>query len=834
MLLLALSSLRRRKAAVVGAFLALFSAAAMVCSCGALLETGIHGTVAPQRYAGAPVVVTADQQVHWTKVKHKHGKTKTKTKSKALADRAWLAPSVGVRLNRISDAIVVPDRTFPAEIFIGTGRFIPGEGGRTVGHNWAAAQLTPYHLVAGRPPTKPRQVVVDAGLAHATGLDVGSTTGIQSTGAPGEYVVVGIAQPRNPVTDESAIFFSDVEAKTLAAHGGSVSAYGVFGVRPDRVRSALQGTAAQVATGDDRGTAEFPEATAARARLTSMGGAMGGTAVLVAGLVLVGIFSLSVQQRHRELALLRAVGATPRQVRRLIGREALVLGLAAATPGALLGLPLAAAIRAEFVSAGAVPGTVTLTRGPLPVMGAVLVTVLAAVVAARISARRISRIRPVEALAESAVERGRVGTVRVTAGLLCAAGAGAVSAVLTHLHTEPAATPVTYLAVLLWLFAAGLLGPILARAAVAVLGVPAHLSPVGGYLAVQNSRLRSRRLAAVMTPLALLIGMTSTILFVPATLTSAARSQLGAGLHADRVVASSGPGVADRVVDRLRRTAGVSAAVPVTRSTIWVGRDKRSAEGIGRHGVDQVMDPDVTSGSLAALRPGTIAMSDRAADGRHLGDIVRVTLGDGTKATYRLVATYRRGLAFGDTLLPFTTLRRHQDDPLATAVLVRGAVDPTIVRDTPGLRVETGAAYLRSVDDRGWGNAAVDFVFVVLIVVFSSIATINTLALATMARSRELSLLRLVGATIRQVRGLLRWELAFVLALAAAVGGGAAYVVLCGFSTGMTGSSTPTIEPVVLCLLLLGAVATAAVATFVPAAILLRRNAAAEVATRGG
>lgn len=832
MLRLALSSLRRRKSSVVGAFLALFCAAAMVCGCGALLETGIHGSIAAQRYAGTPTIVTADQQIHWTKIKHKHGGIKKKTKSKQLAERAWTPAGIGEKLEAVPGATVVPDRTFTAEMYSAAGGFVPGLNDKTLGHNWQSAKLTPYRLVDGTAPTRNDQIVIDRGLAQRAHLTVGSRIGVQSTASPTTYVVSGVADPWHPVTEQSAIFFSEHEATRLAGHGSAVAAYGVFGADTGDIRNALRGTDARVATGGSRGAAEFPDAAAARVALTSMGGAIGGTALIVAVLVVVGIFSLSVQQRHRELALLRVVGATPCQVRRLIGREALVVGLLSGIPGAVAGIPLADLILRRFIAAGAMPDTVRLTRSAFPVLAAALLTVIAALAAARISARRIARISPADALTEAATERTGIGAVRLLAGLLCTAGATVITVVLSHLHTEPAAIPVTYLSALLWLIAAALLGPLVVRGAAVLLGVPWRMSTVGGFLAIENSKLRSRRVAAVVSPLALLIGMTATIVLVPATLASAARTQAVDGLRADHVLRSSGPGVPDRAIDELRHTDGVTAAVPVIRSTMWVGRDKRSVRGVGSAGLTHVIDPGVVRGSLHSLRTGTIAMSALAAQGRPIGSTVRVTLGDGTEASYRLVAVYDRSLGFGDTMMPWGTLRQHVDDPVAGEVLVRGPVGANSLAAFPGLQLTDGQSYAQATDPRSGGTAGANSIFLALIIGFSAIAAINTLAMATMDRSREFSLVRLVGATARQVRSCLRWEVALLLAIAAAVGSAAAWATLTGFSIGMVGGSSPAVAPRTVLLILGAATTIAATATLVPAGLLLRRHAIDEVSKR--
>lgn len=156
-----------------------------------------------------------------------------------------------------------------------------------------------------------------------------------------------MAAPATAVRHQTSLFFSAAEARRLADHPGRVTAFGVIpdaGTGTGQLRrtatDALRGTGAQVSTGDARGPVEFLDAAAGRIKLVSMGGAMAGTSLLVAVLVVVGTFALTVQQRHRELALLRAVAATSGQIRKLLGREALIVGAAAGSAGAVLGLPL--------------------------------------------------------------------------------------------------------------------------------------------------------------------------------------------------------------------------------------------------------------------------------------------------------------------------------------------------------------------------------------------------------------------------------------------------------------------------------------------------------------
>ncbi|MEU2420610.1 ABC transporter permease [Streptomyces sp. NPDC007851] len=823
MLRYALKTVRARKAAFLGAFLALLCAAALISACGTLLDTGLRGTIRTERYAAAPVVVSADQYVHRTTVKHKHGKTKVKHKAKPIAERAWLPADLAARLARTPGvARVVPELTFLAQPLTPAGT-----GGRTAyGHAWESAALTPYRLVTGTAPKAAGDLVVDRDLAARAGLRPGDRLTVQSTQTPRTYRITGIAAPATDVRHQTSLFFSAAEARRLAAHPGQVTAFGVLpahGTDPGRLKQAvartLHGTTAQVSTGAARGPVEFLDAAAARVRLVSMGAAMGGTSLLVAILVVVGTFVLTVQQRHRELALLRAIAAAPGQIRRLLGREALIVGALAGTLGALLGLPLGAWLQSRFVALGAVPATLQHTTGLFPPAVALGATMTGAWAAARIASRRISRIRPTEALAESRVEPARPAPARIAAGLLLLAGGTALVVLLTSLRTEPASTPVTFLAVVVLATSVALLGPLLVKAAALLLAGPLRLTGHGGRLATANLRGNAARMASVVTPLTLLIGMTCTVLFVQSTLADAARAQTRAGVTADWVVSAQGPGVPAEAARRLRTRH--DAVTEVVRTTVRIGLDKYPAQGVTPEGLTCTWDPEVTAGSLGRLTDRTVAVSELAAGQHHLkpGSTLVLTLGDGTPATLTVAAVYARGLGFGDLTFAHDLVAHHVDNPLASSVLVSTsrtqAQLATTLREFPGLEILSPTVADSLQARRQQDNAEVNYLAMGMVLAFTAIAVVNTLAMSVTDRVREFALLRLAGATRRQVLRMLRTEVLAVLALATALGSGIALAVLTAFSVGMTGRAAPTVTP----LLYVTVVATAALLALMAAAL---------------
>ncbi|MEU6228318.1 ABC transporter permease [Streptomyces sp. NPDC047042] len=833
MLRYALKTVRARKAGFLGAFLALMCAGALITACGTLLETGLRGAVRTERYGAAPVVVSADQNVHRTTVKQKKGKTKVKHKAKPIAERAWLPEGIGRTLAGTPGvARVVPELTFMAEPLTPNGT-----GGRAAfGHAWESAVLTPYRLVAGTAPAAVTDVVVDRHLAERVGLEPGDRLAVQSTQSPRSYRVSGIAAPAAAVRHQTSLFFSDAEARRLAARPGQVTAFGVIpdaGTDPGRLRdavaTALRGTGAQVGAGDARGPVEFLDAAAARTKLVSMGGAMGGTSLLVAVLVVVGTFALSVQQRHRELATLRAVAATSGQIRRLLGREALIVGAAAGTAGALVGLPLGSWLHGRFVALGAVPATLEHTVGVFPPLAALAATLSGAWAAARIASRRVARIRPAEALAEARTERTRPAWGRLLAGLLLLAGGVVLVALLSVLRSEPASTPVTFLAVVVLSGSVALLGPVLVKAAALLLAGPLRLTGPGGRLATANLRGNAARMASVVTPLTLLIGMTCTVLFVQPTLGDAARAQVRESVRADWVVASRGPGVPSEAARQLRTHHTV--VTEVVRTTVRVGLDKYAAQGVSPAGLARTWDPDVTAGSLRGLTERTVAVSELAADQLHLkpGSTLKLTLGDGTPATLTVAAVYTRGLGFGDLTFAHDLLVHHVDNPLSASLLV--STDrtqtqlSTTLREFPGLEILSPATADSLQAQRLRANAEVNFLAMGLVLAFTAIAVVNTLAMSVSERVREFALLRLAGATRRQVLRMLRTEALAVLLLAGALGSAVALAVLTSFSIGMTGEAAPAVVPLVYATVVAVAGLLTLVGTALPGRVALRVRA---------
>jgi putative ABC transport system permease protein len=832
MLVLALSTLRSRKSGFAGAVIALFLAAAMVGACGMLLETGLSGAIPAERYAGTPVVVAGDQSAHWTDLHN----GKEKVKSKPLGDHVWIPAATGARLRSLPGVrAVAPELQFPAYV-VADGRPVPGPGGtRSLGHAWTSAVLTPFTLSSGTAPRAPGDVVVDSGVAHRAGLVVGSRVTVEATGLPSAYRVSGITA--QALSGQSALFFSPGQARRLAGHQGQVAAIGLLPragtsspALAAEARAALAGTGAVVYAGDQRGPLEFPDAARARITLISVAGSIGGTALLIAIGVVAGTFALSVRQRYREIALLRAVAATPRQVRKMLGREAQVVGLLAGAAGSAASIGLASWIRERFVAAGAIPDILHLSVSPYPMLAAVAATLAAAWVAARVAGRAVIRIRPAEALTEAAMERPAAGATRLLAGGGLLAVAIILTVVLGGLTTESAATPVVLLTALMWVAATTLLSPVIVAMAAGTLGVTlGAASRASGYLAAAGLRASARRYASALAPVTLMVTITCTTLFTQSTLGHAALAQTRAATLADYVLTAPEPGIPPATAASLRTIPGVASVIEVIHArALGMPPAKYTVTGVTPQNLSQTLDVGVRSGSMNNLRGDTVAVSDST--GMRLGETLRVRLGDGTPVSLRVAATYSRGLGLGDLIMPLGLVAAHVDDPLDDEVLVRASPGTGDLRsaltahisDIPGAQLLSGAGIRTWQAAQQQVNDDIQYLAMGLIIALTLIAAVNTLIMAVLDRRREFALLRMIGATRSQVRRLARWESLVVTLIAVAVGTVISLITLSAFARGMTGSRAPSVP----------AAAYLAVIAWATAVIFLTTEAAARSALR--
>lgn len=832
---LARASVRFRPASFAGSLVALLFSAAIITACGVLLQTGITAHVAPVRYQHTPVVVAGDPNVRIT-IGRGNGRS---TVDAALPDRPRVATATAAKIAaRPGVASAVPDPSFPVQS--GTAP----KNGTWTGRSYATAGLDTASgtvaLTEGRAP-RSGEVVLDAASARAAHLATGDRVALVAPGGTAAYRISGLAPAGR---GGATAWFPDGTADRISGHPGTADAIAVR-ARPGTTDAALAhevrqavGNDAQVLTGDARGRAEEPGLTEAKSVLTGLGGSFGGIAAMTAVFVVMGTIALATGQRSREFALLRAIGATPRQIRRTVATEAMIVAPVAGALGILPGLALASWWFDRLVDRGAVPEQVTLDIGALPMVVAIGTTLASALIAGYAAARRPARLRPSLALGEAAVQRRRPGPIRTALGLAAAVGGVVLAGVAAGESGDNAAN--TALGVVMCLLVAvALLGSPLAWLCTTVLGLPLRSAGASGSLAADNTRAHAHRLASAITPIAMVTAFCGTLVFLQSTIRHVADDHVRTGIVADHVLAPEGPGLPAATADRAARIPGVEAAVGVLRTGAVhrSGDVLLSATALGVSGdparLPRVLDLGVTSGSLGDLGAGTVALDASLARGMHVkpGDTVRLWLGDGTSVRPKLVATYERGLGLGEILLPRATVAAHATTALDSQVLIReapGADHAAVARrlqalGTPGTRVTDAAGFAAQADHNQELNAWANTVMAAVLGGFAAVAAANTLVMTVLDRRREVALLRLSGTTRRQVRGMMRWEALLVVGTGLLVGGAIAWTTLVPITRGITGAD-PYIPAGTALPLAAATVLLALAATGLPTRALLRRG----------
>ncbi|MFE4588201.1 ABC transporter permease [Streptomyces laurentii] len=800
-----------RRGIAAGVAAALLCAAALTGAFGVLLESALRAHGSADRYERAVAVVAASQRVETAQ----RGSS-DQTDARPLVERARVPVSVAHRVRAVPGVTeVVADVSLPV---------VTADGAVTTGRGWDATALTAVTVRAGRAPRAAHEVAVDSGSGSA----VGDTLRLQVGGrAPEPYRVSGLVAGRSAAGHD--VWFGQRTAQALGGHPEHADALVVLGTKGTSIqslRAAAPGLV--VATGADRGDVENPEVAAARLDLIGVCASIGGVALLVVLLIVTGLLDMSVRDRTRELAVLRAIGATPRQVRRVIVRETLKVAVPASLLGGLLSLGLGTLLH-RFMAERVLPPGLGLVLGPFPVVGALALAVLTAVGSAWLAARRVSGIRPARAMSETSTEPTRLPRWRMVTGLVFLVIGLGSAATAFALGGQVASAAMGGL-VLSLIWAAALLGPWIARAGIAALGpLMRLLFPVPGRLATDTATAAAVRLASVITPIALALSFGASQLFVQTTAVHATRTQAAAGVRADQVLVSDGPGVPRAMYQAVEKTAGPGTVTAVKRTTVVmpIADQLQSLPAQGMKGTLSNLDPGVKAGSLKGLRgTNTVALSSNVGSTADVGSTLSLWLGDGTLIHPKVVAVYDRGQGFGDVLLPHDVVAAHVTDAgHDDYLLVKGEADLRPVLDRfPGTHATSAGQYGAALTEKARAEGLPGLFAVAAISLFTLIGVMTTLAVATASRRRELALLRLIGATRGQVLAMLRLETCLVLGTGAAVGSLVAAVTLLTFGGAVTGLSALSVSPSV-CAAVLGTVFLSGMAAvMLPARRLLRRR----------
>ncbi|MEV6499788.1 ABC transporter permease [Streptomyces prunicolor] len=778
---LAIQMVGHRVTALIAVACAVLGGAALITGTGVLAESGLRSHLPAGRLAGASVVVAADQEFH-----------PPGDLPLALPERHRVAAQLVGELGRLPGVTAsVGDISFPAALVDAHGRVVASPSGdpQVSGHGWSSTKLLATGAqVTGSAPTSSGEVAVDSATAAAAGIKPGDRVQVvvNSRPANGYRVSALINAPG------AGVYFADktaVEISDLAGHSGRVDLVGLR-TAPGaeervaaEVRTKLKGTGLLAVTGAERGDTAAPGAGASRSLLVLLAGSLSGIVLLITGFVMASALAVAIGGQRRDLALMRAVGATPKQIRRLAAAQSTVVAAVAVAPGVGLGYLLAGQFRGLLADRGVIPAELPLTFSPLPALAAVVLMLLAVQVSARCSAWRTSRMPATEAVAESRSEPRDPSRARTRIGVAVMVVATVMSALPLFSRTVIGATA-TSLAGIIGAIGLALAGPALVRG---VGGAAARVTRSGAsaptWLAMANLRAYALRNAGIVSTLAMAVVFVLTYTFTQTTVLAATAQDTSTGTLAQlRLTAPALGGLPDDTLAAVRKTAGVRAAAPVgTTTVVWEYKqfgdpaaDSGSAT-ILTPDAAGVLDLDVRDGSLSRLSGRTVAVSSEVARTRSatVGHTVNLVLGDGTRVAAKVVAVYGRGLGFGAVVLSHDLAAGHTTTALDQSLLIRtdGSAKArqnltSLAAARPGLTLgpanspSTGG--LKNAPPEVWINLAT----IVVLLVYLLLSIANKLVAATAQRRVELGALRLNGTTPRQIRAMMRREAAMTAATA--------------------------------------------------------------------
>ncbi|MFI9051671.1 ABC transporter permease [Streptomyces sp. NPDC053427] len=680
--------------------------------------------------------------------------------------------------------------------------YVPGKEGKN-------AKDGRYPLVKGHAPRDSGELAVDSGTAAAGRFGIGDMITLATDGPVMKKRLVGIVttQDSRVTAGGTLALFDKATAQKLFAAPGHYSAIDLAAepgtdqvALSQRVTAMLPADRAEATSGAAQAAQQATYLDTLTRGYQKMPMIFAGVALFIGSFLIVNTFTMLVSRRTREIALLRAIGASRRQVVRSVLWEAVLVGLAASAAGFLCGLGIASVLPDVLSTSQDTLPRGPLVIGPLPVVAALGVGVGVTVLAAWLPSRRAAKVAPIEALrsAEQPPTAAR-SRIRGLAGLvLLVLGAGLLVSLMGEKDASASVENLqnAMLGCALLVVAMIVLAPSLASPVIRLSGRLTGRFGITGRLARENALRDPRRTAATASALMVSTALVAGLAVIGNSTGQALDRQAAAGLDADYVISSRtsmtsiDPAAEQRVAD----APGVRTAAAVTDSTLFTGGGVRQIAGVGPGAVRDVMRLDFTSGSLEDLGPGRLAVSATVArqQGVRAGDKLNARMGRNQEFTrFTVVGVYQDNPTAGDVLGDRGEVRRNSFLPGSVQrILVRtdSGADARITEDR--LRTAVGNSPLVQVKDRqalvheaagSLGNLlTLMYGLLAIGVVISVLGIVNTLAMSVSERTREIGVLRAVGMGRAGIRRMIRLESVTV----------AAFGTLLGLAGGLFGAWT--------------------------------------------
>ena len=659
----------------------------------------------------------------------------------------------------------------------------------SVGEEFKGALWT---ISEGKFPSNSTEVALDEASAKAGNYVVGDKVKVVAQAGSREFTLVGIAGYGDVRSPGGATFalFDLATAQEFLAKPGFVDAILISGDGSASDEELAKAIKAVIPSSYKTETLTGAEIT--KETQDQIGSALSFFSILlstfsyialgVGSFVIYNVFSISAAQRQRENALLRAIGASKKQVTRALMIESVVVGLFGSTIGLFAGIGLSKALSALLKAA-----SIDLPSGDLVVpssaiVNTIVVGLIVTVASAWLPARRAGRVPPLAAMRETAIEVVALTRRRTIFGLvLIALGAASIIAVTNGVSN-------TWLGLgILFVFSGTItLGPVIARPVALLLGKPAEkFRGVTGTMARQNSARNPKRTSRTASPVLIGVALVTAVAALAASISSqidGVFTQQFKGDYAINTNARGFGGLSPSLADDINTLPEVERATGIGLLTVKIDGKGQYLTTINPATVEGVFDIGLTSGTYADLTPETIFVSQQYAENNDakLGDTIAVTLADAQVKSLSIAGIYE----FDELAGKYTVSRDLTKDTtvitfdLGVYIKIKDGVSQESARTALQAAVDKyGQGTLLSkreyIDSQsGQINQLLGLIYGLLFlsVIIAVVGIIITLLLSVFERQREIGLLRAVGMTKSQVRTTVRWESVITSLLGAVVG----------------------------------------------------------------
>jgi len=644
-------------------------------------------------------------------------------------------------------------------------------------------QMSPLHLIAGGPPVTSDDVVMDAGTAQKYHFAVGQQVRILSAEAPRTFTITGIVQfgTANNLAGATLAAFTLPTAQAIAQETGKLDDINAVAA-PGASKAAVQRAIAQalppgieVVTGQTVVNESTSSVNQALSFFSTALLVFAFISLFVGAFTIYNTFSIIVGQRTRELALLRIVGASRRQVFGSVLAEAAITGFVSSVIGLGLGVLAALGLEALLSGFGVTLPSGSLVFEPRTVLVGLAVGVGVTVVSAIGPARGAVRIPPVAALDD----RQSAASTSLRRRFIWGTAVALAGAVLLGLGLAKPAIQLVGIGAAALFIGVATLSPALARPLSSVIGRPLpRLLGVAGKLGRENSMRSPRRTAQTAAALMIGLALVSAMAVFGASLSKSATSSADQAISADLIVTATGSGeLSNSVPATASAVPGVSTTTAFYQGRFEFQNSLASLIAVSPDHLTDTVILRMTAGTPAALAQGELLIDATTATSKHLsvGQTVPVRFAQTGPATLRIGGIYQANALIGSYLVSsgFFLARYPPQPPAGLLLRTNGsaAVDNAVTKalaSYPNLQVQTRAQFEQAQVSSVNQLLGLVYALLGLAVIIALIGIVNTLMLSVFERTREIGLLRAVGMRRRQVRTMVRAE-AVILAIFGAI-----------------------------------------------------------------